>query len=465
MIVESKMAGPFGALVAADFLIAFASVYAAVAIRFGANSDAILSSVGILWYRALIFAAATIIALFCFGMLRTKHRDRFLRTIINAFAAVAFAAIITVLISYAVPQTYLGRGVLALASIQTVVGVVMLRFFFNRVVDEGYFKRKVLILGTGSAAATIEGGMRRRTDRRSFIIVGYVRIGDGRTEVDSQLTLDIEPENIASFAGENNIDEIVVAMDERREVLPIWELLSLRLSGVQVTEIVSFWEHESGRLKLDVLKPSALVFSDGFSASTWSLVQKRALDIVITGMFIVLAAPIMLFISLAIWLEAGCKNSILYRQVRVGYRGEPFEMLKFRSMAIDAEADGRARWAVSNDPRVTRVGRVIRSTRLDELPQLFNIAMGQMSFVGPRPERPEFVEELNKVIPYYGERHLTKPGITGWAQLSYPYGATVEDAREKLQLDLYYLKHHSLLFDLTIILRTVEVVFTGNGAR
>lgn len=459
------MLGPFGALVAADFLIAFLSIYAAAAVRFGANSEVILSSVGILWYRALIFAAAIIIALFCFGMLRTKHRDRFLRTIVNAFASVAFAATITVLISYIVPQTYLGRGILALATIFTVVGVVGLRFIFNRVVDEGYFKRKVLILGTGSAAATIEGGMRRRTDRRSFNIVGYVPIGGGRLEVDSQLTLDIAPENIVSFAGENNIDEIVVAMDERREVLPIWELLTLRLSGIQVTEIVSFWEHESGRLKLDVLKPSALVFSDGFSASAWSLVQKRALDVVITSMFIVLAAPIMLFISVAIWIEAGCKNAILYRQVRVGYRGEPFEMLKFRSMAIDAEADGMARWAVNDDPRVTRVGRVIRSTRLDELPQLFNIAMGQMSFVGPRPERPEFVEELNKVIPYYGERHLTKPGITGWAQLSYPYGATVDDAREKLQLDLYYLKHHSLLFDLTIILRTVEVIFTGNGAR
>jgi sugar transferase (PEP-CTERM system associated) len=459
------MMGPFGALVAADFLIAFTSIYAAAALRFGANAEAILSSVGILWYRALIFAAAIVIALFCFGMLRTKHRDRFLRTITNSFASVAFAATITVLISYLIPQTYLGRGILALASVLTIIGVVILRFVFNRVVDDGYFKRKVLVLGTGSAAATIEGGMRRKTDRRGFIVVGYVPIGDSKSEIDSQLTLEIGPGEIAAFAYANHIDEIVVAVDERREVLPILELVSLRLSGILVTEIVSFWEHESGRLKLDVLKPSTLVFGTGFSSSTWSLMQKRVLDIAITSMFIVLAAPIMLFVSLAIWLEAGCKNSILYRQVRIGFRGVPFEMLKFRSMAVDAEADGEARWAVSNDPRVTRVGRVIRATRLDELPQLFNIAMGQMSFVGPRPERPEFVEQLNKVIPYYDERHLTKPGITGWAQLTYPYGASVEDAREKLQLDLYYLKHHSLLFDLTIILRTVEVVFTGNGAR
>jgi sugar transferase (PEP-CTERM system associated) len=465
VIVDSKLLGPFGALVTSDFLIALGAVYAAAALRFGGDAHVISSSVGVLWYRALIFAAMTVIALFCFGMLRTKHRDRFLRTIVNAISSVALATAMTILITYAIPQAYLGRGILALAAVFTVAGVIMLRFFFNRIVDESYFKRKILILGAGSAAATIENGMRRRTDRQSFVVVGYVPIGAGSSEIESQLTVQIEPGNIAAFASDNGIDEIVVAVDERRHNLPIWELLSLRLSGIRVTDIVSFWEQESGRLKIDVLKPSSLVFGDGFICSAFSLAKKRVLDIFITSIFIVIASPIMLLVSLAIWLEAGCKNSVLYRQVRVGYRGVPFQMLKFRSMEVNAEADGQARWAVNNDPRVTRVGRVIRAARLDELPQLFNIAIGQMSFVGPRPERPEFVNELNKVIPYYDERHLTKPGITGWAQLTYPYGASVEDAREKLQLDLYYLKHHSLLFDLMIIMRTVEVVFTGNGAR
>ena len=457
--------GPFGTLVAADFFVAFSSIYAAAAIRFAGNGDVILSSVGILWYRALIFAAATVIALFCFGLLRTKHRDRFLRTFANSFAAVALAACMTALISYAVPQTYTGRGILAMATLMTFLGVVGLRYVFNRVVDEGYFKRKILVLGTGRAAVTIENRMRRKTDRRSFIVVGYVRISAEEPVVSPQLVIDVGPGEIVDFARKKEVDEIVVAMDERRDVLPILELLSLRLSGIDITDILNFWENECGRLKLDVLKPSSLIFGNGFSTSTWSRVQKRVLDLAIATILGILLAPLMLLIALAIWIESGFKQPVLYRQVRIGYMGHPFQILKFRSMRVDAEADGEARWATHNDPRITQVGKIIRTTRLDELPQLYNIAIGQMSFVGPRPERPEFVREFNRVIPYYDERHLAKPGVTGWAQLIYPYGASVEDAKEKLQFDLYYLKHHSLLFDLTIILRTVEVVFTGNGAR
>jgi FlaA1/EpsC-like NDP-sugar epimerase len=317
VIVDSKLLGPFGALVTSDFLIALGAVYAAAALRFGGDAHVISISVGVLWYRALIFAAMTVIALFCFGMLRTKHRDRFLRTIVNAISSVALATAMTILITYAIPQAYLGRGILALAAVFTVAGVIMLRFFFNRIVDESYFKRKILILGAGSAAATIENGMRRRTDRQSFVVVGYVPIGAGSSEIESQLTVQIEPGNIAAFASDNGIDEIVVAVDERRHNLPIWELLSLRLSGIRVTDIVSFWEQESGRLKIDVLKPSSLVFGDGFICSAFSLAKKRVLDIFITSIFIVIASPIMLLVSLAIWLEAGCKNSVLYRQVRV----------------------------------------------------------------------------------------------------------------------------------------------------
>lgn len=465
MIVNSKIMGPFGTLVAADFLVAFSSIYAATSLRFWGNWEAIYWDVGILWYRALIFAAATVIALFCFGLLRTKHRDRFLRTVANSAAAVVFAACMTALISYAVPQTHTGRGILAMASLFTFVGVVGLRYIFNRVVDEGYFKRNILVIGAGQAAATIENRMRRKTDRRSFNVVGYVPASAQEPMVPSRLLVSIGPGEIVDFSRKNDIDGIVVAMDERRDMLPTGELLSLRLSGIEVTDILDFWENECGRLKLDVLRPSSLIFGEGFSASTWSRAQKRALDLAIAAILGVVLAPLMIMIALAIWTESGFRQPVLYRQVRIGFRGQPFQILKFRSMRVDAEADGQARWATDNDPRVTRVGRFIRATRLDELPQLYNIATGQMSFVGPRPERPEFVQELNKVIPYYDERHLAKPGVTGWAQLIYPYGASVEDAKEKLQFDLYYLKHHSLLFDLTIILRTVEVVFTGNGAR
>lgn len=462
---NSKLLAPFSALVAGDFLIAYGAIYAAAAIRFGGDPVSIAFDVGVLWYRALIFASITVIVLFCFGMLRTKHRDRFVRTIINTVASILIAAGCTALVSYAVPQAYLGRGVLGLALLLTIVGIVMLRFLFNRFVDEGYFHRRVLVLGASKAAATIESRMRRKTDRLSFKVVGYVPVNGAEVLIDSALLVKLEPAELARFIDENNIDEIVVALDERRDNLPIFELIALRLKGIRITDILSFWEHESGRLKLDVLHPSSLIFADGFACSTWSLTQKRIMDLVAAIFFIVVLAPVMALVAFAVWIESGFTQPVFYYQVRTGYRGKPFRMIKFRSMAIDAEADGKARWAQVDDPRVTKVGRVLRATRLDELPQLFNIAAGHMSFVGPRPERPEFVEELARQIPYYEERHMTKPGITGWAQLAYPYGASVEDSREKLQLDLYYLKHHSLMLDLQIMLRTVEVVFTGNGAR
>jgi sugar transferase (PEP-CTERM system associated) len=465
VLTNQKYLGPFVVLVVADFCVTICSVYLAASVRFAGDFIAVTDNVGILWYRALIFAAATVVALFSLGMLRTKHRDRFLRTISSTTAAVILSTSFMALISYTIPQTYLGRGVLGLSALFTLVGLIIFRYLFNHIVDEGYFKRRILILGAGPSASTIEDRMRRRTDRRSFRIVGYIPCPEEKICIDPLLVISVGLKDVAAYARMHEIDEVVVAIEERRHCLPIQELLELRLAGTRITEIDSFWEQESGRLKLDVLKPSSLVFSEGFSASTWALTKKRAMDVVAATVLLVLAAPVMAIVALAIFIESGFRGPILYRQMRVGHRGQPFEMIKFRSMVVDAEKDGIARWAEKSDPRITKVGRVLRGSRLDELPQLLNITKGNMSFVGPRPERPEFVEELTDAIPYYPERHLAKPGITGWAQLSYPYGASVEDAREKLQFDLYYLKHQSMLLDLLIILRTVEVVFTGHGAR
>ena len=465
MLKNRKLLIPFGTLIICNFLVAFGAVYLAAAVRFGGDAVAIAEDVGTLWYRALIFALITTIVLFCFGMLRMKHRDRFLRTGINTIAAVVISAGFFAIVSYAIPQAYLGRGILGIALLLAVAGILAVRFLFNRVVDDGYFQRRILVLGAGMAAATIEQRMRRKTDRLSFQIVGYVPVEGSNTLVDSKLVLNIQDTKLRTFVEKTGIDEIVIAVDERREKLPVADLIAMRLNGIRVTDIQSFWEHESGRLKLDVLRPSSLIFADGFSCTTWSMTQKRVVDLVMACILIVALMPLMLLVALAVWIESGFKHSVFYYQTRTGYRNKPFRMVKFRSMALDAESDGKPRWAEVNDPRVTSVGRIIRAARLDELPQLFNIAAGDMSFVGPRPERPEFVEELSRQIPYYGERHLAKPGITGWAQLSYPYGASVEDSKEKLQLDLYYLKHHSFMLDLQIMLRTVEVVFTGNGAR
>jgi sugar transferase (PEP-CTERM system associated) len=242
-------------------------------------------------------------------------------------------------------------------------------------------------------------------------------------------------------------------------------LLECRLAGVEVTDLVSFLERETGKVRLDVLNPSWMIFAKGFSRHPWRQVTSRTFDIIAAALLLIVTSPVIVLTAAAILVEDGPRAPIFYRQRRVGKDGRQFNLLKFRSMRPDAESDGKARWAVSGDSRVTRVGALIRKIRIDELPQLLIVLGGAMSFVGPRPERPEFVAELSETIPYYRERHCVKPGITGWAQLCYPYGSSERDAREKLQYDLYYVKNHSLVFDLMILLQTVEVVLLGKGGR
>jgi sugar transferase (PEP-CTERM system associated) len=243
------------------------------------------------------------------------------------------------------------------------------------------------------------------------------------------------------------------------------EFLDSRLAGNDILELTSFLERETGKVRLDVLNPSWIIFGEGFRASQLERWLERGFDILASMALLIIALPLMVGTALAIKIEEGWDSPVLYRQRRVGQHGRLFDVLKFRSMSVDAEKGGRAVWATKDDPRVTRVGAWIRKTRLDELPQLFNVLRGEMSFVGPRPERPEFVEQLEERIPYYRERHTVKPGITGWAQLCYPYGSSERDALEKLQYDLYYVKNRSLLFDLAILVQTVEVVLWGKGAR
>jgi sugar transferase (PEP-CTERM system associated) len=255
-----------------------------------------------------------------------------------------------------------------------------------------------------------------------------------------------------------------VAMDDRRVGFPLPELLDCRLAGVDVTELLTFLERETGRVRIDVLNPSWIIFGQGFRRDPFRLFSSRALDVLTSLGVLAVSLPVMLLTVLAIKLEDGWTAPALYSQERVGLHGKEFRVLKFRSMRQDAEANG-AVWAQRADPRITRVGAIIRKLRIDELPQVINVLRGQMSFVGPRPERPQFVAELSERIPYYSQRHCVKPGITGWAQLCYPYGSSEEDALEKLQYDLYYIKNNSLLFDLAILVQTAEVVLLGKGAR
>jgi sugar transferase (PEP-CTERM system associated) len=254
-------------------------------------------------------------------------------------------------------------------------------------------------------------------------------------------------------------------MSDRRRHFPILELLECRLAGIDISELLTFLERETGRVRIDVLNPSWMIFGEGFRRDTLRLFSARALDLLGSSLILLVAWPLMIAAMIAIKIEDGWRAPVFYAQPRVGLGGKIFNVLKFRSMRIDAEREGKAIWAQKGDSRVTRVGTFIRKTRIDEIPQILCVLRGHMSLVGPRPERPAFVAELSEKIPYYVQRHCVKPGITGWAQLCYPYGSSEQDALEKLQYDLYYIKNNTLLFDLAILLQTVEVVFMGQGAR
>jgi sugar transferase (PEP-CTERM system associated) len=304
--------------------------------------------------------------------------------------------------------------------------------------------------------------MRRQSDRRSFVVVGFVPV-PGQPVLVSKDLLEMPEDGLHELAERLQIDELVIAPDERRGGLPMEEMLTCVQRGISVIDISTFFEREAGMVQLNVVDPSWLVFSGGFDYSTPRRLSKRFFDLIAASVLLLLAWPMMLLVALAVRLES--KGPILYSQIRVGQRGQNFTLTKFRSMRVDAEKDGVAVWASKDDDRSTRVGKFIRLTRLDELPQLFAVLRGDMSFVGPRPERPHFVNLLSDEIRYYGVRHCVKPGLTGWAQLRYPYGASVQDAEEKLKFDLFYVKNHGLVFDLMILLQTVEVVMFGRGAR
>jgi sugar transferase (PEP-CTERM system associated) len=297
-----------------------------------------------------------------------------------------------------------------------------------------------------------------------FRVVGYVPVNEQETSIPDDRWIPHD-RSLMDIVLDYEVDELVIATDDRRLRLPVNEILDCKMSGTMVLDLLSFFEKETSRIKLEVLHPSWIFFSEGFHLSGVAQSSKRLLDLLAAGLILALTWPLMVLVAIAILVESGGRGPIFFHQVRVGLNGRHFSVHKFRSMRTDAEADGVARWATKNDSRITRVGAIIRKTRLDELPQVFNVLRGEMSLVGPRPERPQFVEQLEKEIPFYTERHRVKPGVTGWAQLSYPYGATIEDARNKLEFDLYYVKNASAFLDLIILLETVEVVLWGKGAH
>lgn len=414
--------------------------------------------------KALAFSAAIVGSIGGFGLYERQPNLARRAIMIRVAGAFAFSLVPLALIFYVFPGIYLGRGAVALGLVISVVVSFGLRFIFYKILRQESLKRRVLVLGTGHRAKEIQDYVYGNW-RSGISIVGFVRVPPKQeTEVDRRIM--VLNGNFAEVVRGLDVQEIVVAMDDRRGGLPVEQILACRMSGVMVLDYLSFFERETGEVRLDYVTPGWFIFSDGFEESFTRNVSKRLVDWLVVLALAPLAVPIGVLIALGIKLEEGLHAPIFYVQDRVGRAGAHFPIFKFRSMAVaSAASDNGAQWASQGDPRITRVGKIIRKVRLDELPQLLNILRGEMSIVGPRPEQPEFVEQLSEKFPYYRERHRIKPGLTGWAQISYQYGDSEEDAYRKLQYDLYYAKNHSLFLDLWIVLQTIEVVLLGKGAH
>lgn len=457
---------PFLILGAVEFFLAMSSVYAGSHLWvFLADSEILQIGDYPLLSKAFAFALITLLCQIFMGLYQRRFRFAMVGMILRIGISFALTAVTLSLLYYILPELFLGRGVLALSFCVAGVLIILVRILFVRSLNQDQLKRRILVLGAGKNAAKISHQLRRRVDQQGFVIVGHVHIRGEHDVVDESIVL--RPETtLLALAKDLQADEIVVAVGERRgKSFPVHDLLDCKLSGIDVIDLLGFFERETGKIKLDILNPSWLIFSDGFNQGKGLNARKRVFDIAISLLLLSISWPFMLGVIIAIKIEGGGRGSIIYRQIRVGRHWQLFNVYKFRSMREDAEKDGKAQWAKKNDVRVTRVGGFIRKTRLDELPQIFNVLKGDMSFVGPRPERPEFVTKLSEQIPCFSERHRVKPGITGWAQICYPYGASEKDSLEKLQFDLYYIKNYSLFLDFVIILQTAHSIIAGKGGR
>ncbi len=444
-------------LAVGDFLLVILAYYSGIILRMGGISPQWLGSPISL---AQIFSLAGILVLTSsIFELYSRHRSLSRTSIIaRVVFSLGLAFLFLSSIFYMFPKIVVGRGVLVVT-----MGIFGLCQYLWHSYSSFIFRipglnQRCMVVGVGELARDIGAAIEEGSN--NYILAGYIQPEGAEVKVDAEKiigTVDSLPES----AVQERVGKIIVALSERRGVLPFKELLNCRFTGIEVVDAVTFYEKTTGKLKIKDINPDWFIYSTGFGFGDVIRFCKRSLDVFFSLVGIVLTASILPLIALAIKLES--PGDVIFSQVRVGENGRDFKIYKFRSMRHDAEAASGAVWAGENDPRITRVGNFLRKTRLDEIPQLFNVFMGDMAFVGPRPERPEFVVDLEKEIPYYSKRHALKPGVTGWAQVCYPYGASVEDSMMKLKYDLYYVKNFSIFLDLKIIIKTVKVVLFGQG--
>jgi len=378
--------------------------------------------------------------------------------------AIGFVCIGIGLLSYAIPKFGVAGKMYYLSILIASLFLFLWRLAFELYITHYAAKENILIVGTGEVARKVGEEVRKRK-RLGFHLVGFINAHPERNSSHGAPIGEVlgDPTQLHRIIERHDVDKVVVAITERRGEYPVKEMLALRVGGYQVVEWPTFFEKLSGRIPIDTLAPSFFIFNEGFRKSRIPLAIRRVLSAIVAAFFLVLLFPFFLVVAVSIKLDSF--GPVLYTQIRVGQHNKPIRIYKFRSMRNDAEKNGDAVWAVENDPRVTRVGHFLRKTRIDELPQLFNVLIGDLEFVGPRPERPEFVEKLQALIPYYALRHTVKPGLTGWAQVMFHYGSTIDESKEKLQYDLFYIKNMSVKLDLLILFHTFKIVLLGRGAR
>jgi sugar transferase (PEP-CTERM system associated) len=464
---------PFIILVLAEALIFLLSVYSLALLGFINNSsinDSMLSEFddSNIAMVAFIYTLVMLMSMTALGHYQSQQYSStniLINTLVRCVVALSIGAAVLTVLCYLFQSINIGRELFTISILISLMGVVAIRVLFIKLVDNNGLKRNVLIIGSGLMAQTLileKGGGR---DGISYTLKGCVPVRDECTKIAENKILNVSMTGIHDYAMAHNINEIILAIDDRRKYYPIEELLKCKFSGIKIVEPVSFLEQEQGKVNLEMLNSSWVIFNSGFYRNGLEVLSNRVFDVVTSLFIFIIMSPILLITAFFISAESRFTKAVFYKQTRIGLNGKEFTLYKFRSMTPDAEKDGVSVWASKNDCRITMVGRFIRKTRVDELPQIINILKGEMRLVGPRPERPDFVNKLSVNIPFYNKRHTVKPGLAGWAQLKYPYGATERDAYEKLQYDLYYVKNHNIIMDFFILLQTVEIVLMGKGAR
>ena len=430
----------------------------AVALQVSSFQQAVpMAGTQVVSFAACVFAISS-----ASGLYESTATASLGRSVVRAILVLLAALPVTYLIFSFLPAGFTNPETVQYSTMAGVAALVLRRAYLAHSSASAVGRTRILIFGVGTAAQAVAATLRKRDPNAH--IVGFVPGPNEREPAVPAADIISLQGTLPELVYELGVEEIVVALTERRAgSMPLRQLLDCKVSGIKVYDLATHFEKTLGQIRLDYLNASWLIFGDGFNQGTWRTAVKRVFDILSATVLIIVSAPVMLIAAICIKLESA--GPALYRQERVGQNGRGFSIAKFRSMRTDAEKDGKPRWASANDDRVTRVGNIIRRLRIDELPQLFNVLRGDMSLVGPRPERPFFVDQLTQEIPFYALRHSVKPGVTGWAQVRYAYGATVEDSQEKLQYDLYYVKNHALFLDLVVLIETVGVVLTGRGAR